>query len=268
MNLSPLETREVFHLEFLRAFVRSTKPSCFSLKGGSNLRFFFGSTRYSEDMDLDIDGVPVHEVSDAVMKILAAPSFAATMRSFGVIRVAPPDLTAAKQTATVQRFKAHLLTDAGLDLFTKIEFSRRGLESPFRPESVEPALLGRYRIGPLIVSHYLGPAAIQQKVRALASRRQVEARDIFDLYTLSTRPEAADPAVWSDIEGALLAEARERLFLVGYPEYRDKVVAFLQPEDQAAHDGEGVWDEIRLRVEGLIAGGLRDRGMPEERASE
>ena len=48
-----LEQREAFHLLFLRALVRSMPLESFVLKGGSNLRFFFGSIRYSEDMYLD-----------------------------------------------------------------------------------------------------------------------------------------------------------------------------------------------------------------------
>ncbi len=257
--LSPLEAREVFHLEFLRAFVRGTKPSTFALKGGSNLRFFFGSIRYSEDMDLDLTETPVKEVSEKVMKILKTPALAATLRSSGIQRIEPPDLAAAKQTETVQRFKVHLITKDGLDLFTKIEFSRRGLDAPFRTESVATALLGRYRLGPLIVPHYLANAAIRQKVRALASRRQVEARDIFDLYTLSTQPEISHPGLWSQIDDAHLSQAMERLFNVSFQEYRDKVVPFLQPEDKKFHDSEAVWDEIRLQVEQLITKGRQGR---------
>jgi len=259
MNLSPLEAREVFHLEFLRGFTRVVKPLSFSLKGGTNLRLFFGSIRYSEDMDLDIAGLPIHEVSDRVMKMLTAPALPSTLRTFGIERLEAPDLSKAKQTATVQRFKVHLFTEAGLDLFTKVEFSRRGLEEPFRPEPVAATVVGRYRLAPLIVPHYLARAAIRQKVHALASRKQVEARDIFDLYTLSSQPEAADPEVWSQIAVAQLTQAQERVFLVSYPEYRDKVVSFLGAEDQETHDSEAIWDEIRLRVEGLIAAGLKAR---------
>src|SRR6266545_8301237 len=152
--LSALEAREVFHLEFLRAFTRIAKPAEFALKGGSNLRFFFGSLRYSEDMDLDLQGIPVHELTEKVMKILTSPAIAAVLRTFGIERIAAPDLGTAKQTATVQRFKVHLFTQAGLDLFTKVEFSRRGLDSPFRAEPVAPAVLARYRLGPHIVPHY------------------------------------------------------------------------------------------------------------------
>jgi hypothetical protein len=257
MDPSALEARELFHLEFLRAFTRVARPAEFALKGGSNLRFFFGSIRYSEDMDLDLQGLPIHEVTEKVMKILTAPALSAVLSTFGIERIGVPDLASAKQTATVQRFKVHLFTQSGLDLFTKIEFSRRGLDSPFRAEPVAPAVLTRYRLAPLIVPHYLAVAALRQKVRALASRKQVEPRDIFDLYTLSTQPEAGHPASWSQLESAQLAEARERIFLVSYPQYRDKVVAFLAPEEQATYESEALWDEIRLRVEGLLAEGMK-----------
>lgn len=40
---------------FLRALVaKGEDKSLVALKGGCNLRFFFGSERYSEDMDLDV----------------------------------------------------------------------------------------------------------------------------------------------------------------------------------------------------------------------
>jgi len=70
-------------------------------------------------MGIDISGMPIHEVGDKVIGDPRGPSFAATMRSFGIRRVEPPELAAAKQTGTVQRFKVHLHTDAGLDHFTK-----------------------------------------------------------------------------------------------------------------------------------------------------
>lgn len=257
MTFNSLEIREVFHLEFLRSFVRLVKPGTFALKGGSNLRFFFGSIRYSEDMDLDLAGIPVHEVQEKVMKILISKALLSTLQTYRINRLDAPDLSVAKQTATVQRFKVHLHTEAGLDLFTKIEFSRRGLESPFRPEAVLAASLGRYKLGPLIVPHYLAGAALRQKVKALASRKQVEARDLFDLYTLSTQPEAAHSAVWIEVEKAHLLEARERIFSIQYSDYQDKVIPYLLSEDRENYHSELVWDEIRLRVEELIGKGIQ-----------
>ena len=40
MNWSPLQKREIFHLEFLRELVVKVPSSSIILKGGSNLRFF------------------------------------------------------------------------------------------------------------------------------------------------------------------------------------------------------------------------------------
>jgi len=48
-----LQLREIFHLEFLRWLGRKLKPKNYCLKGGANLRFYFNSFRYSEDMDID-----------------------------------------------------------------------------------------------------------------------------------------------------------------------------------------------------------------------
>lgn len=49
-----LQIREAFHLEFLRSFGRKLAADRYCLKGGVNLRLFFRSIRYSEDMDIDI----------------------------------------------------------------------------------------------------------------------------------------------------------------------------------------------------------------------
>ncbi len=63
---SPLQMREVFHLEFLRWFGRKLEAEYYLLKGGVNLRFFFRSIRYSEDMDIDIQGVRVERVKKTI----------------------------------------------------------------------------------------------------------------------------------------------------------------------------------------------------------
>ncbi len=67
---TPAALVEVFHLTFLRAFASSVPAEHFAIKGGCNLRFFFGSARYSEDLDLDVCEVPVHQIREKVMAIL------------------------------------------------------------------------------------------------------------------------------------------------------------------------------------------------------
>jgi hypothetical protein len=54
-----------------------------------------------------------------------------------------------------------------------------------------------------------------------------------------------------------LEQARERIYEIDYDDYRDKVVAFLAPEERLHHDSVEMWDEMRLVVVSLIEGGLR-----------
>jgi hypothetical protein len=255
--LTSLAAVEAFHLGFLRALARSLAPSTYALKGGTNLRFFFGSLRYSEAMDLDVEGPPVFELRDKVSAILELPGLIGSLRPLGVDAIRPPDLSRAKQTETVQRFKIHLLTTAGEDLATKIEFSRRGLDAPIRAEAVHPEVLRPYRMPPLIVPHYTAVAAVRQKLGALAGRRQPEARDVFDLYVLRAHLGADEGDPVADLPSGTLNQVRDRVFEIEYDDYRDKVVAFLPPDERAHHDSAEIWDEMRLVVVSLMEGELR-----------
>ncbi|OGD13998.1 MAG: hypothetical protein A2V76_07865 [Candidatus Aminicenantes bacterium RBG_16_63_14] len=58
-SLNPKQSVEVFHLVLLDQIGRKLDKQTWALKGGCNLRFFFKSPRYSDDMDLDVQGVPV-----------------------------------------------------------------------------------------------------------------------------------------------------------------------------------------------------------------
>ncbi len=188
-----LQIREIFHLEFLRHMARKVKPGNYALKGGTNLRFFFHSLRYSEDMDMDATGIGVSALKETVMKILQSPSFLDTLRSFGIERVVPPDISKAKQTDTTQRFKVHLLTAAAEELFTKVEFSRRGFKGEVIRESVADNIVRAYKIPPIIIPHYEVFSAIVQKIDALATRSVIQARDIFDLYIRQSQYKDVQP---------------------------------------------------------------------------
>ena len=52
--LTDTQLREVFYFCFLNRLLKISDPGMYVLKGGVNLRFFFNSPRYSEDMDLDV----------------------------------------------------------------------------------------------------------------------------------------------------------------------------------------------------------------------
>ena len=260
MKLSPLQIREVFHLEFLREVLKKVPSSNFVLKGGSNLRFFFGSIRYSEDMDLDISGMPAFKLREKSLVALNSGTLRNRLQTFGVEELILPDMKSAKQTETVQRFKVHLLTVAGEDLFTKIEFSRRGFDACFQAEAVGAEVIGGYQLPPLIIPHYLAPSAIKQKIKAILARRQTEARDIFDLYLLSSWSGKDNREELKKLPRGKLKQAQEKIYSIDYGQYRDKVVSFLAEEHQSQYDSERVWDEIRLRAVALLEKGVEDDG--------
>lgn len=244
---TPLQIREVFHLEFLRWFTRKMAADQYVLKGGVNLRLFFKSFRYSEDIDIDVQQVGVEKLKKITMDILMSRGFVDSLRLFGIEKVVPPDMAKAKQTDTTQRFKVHLITTAGDDLFTKIEFSRRGMKGTALASPVPDQLLRPYKMAPLIVSHYDAPSAVEQKIQALARRTVLQARDIFDLFLLSSQFDSS----WgrqANVEKGDLAKAMENVFQADYDLFRDSVVAYLNADDIETYSAPGIWDEVKLKV--------------------
>ncbi len=251
ITYNSLELREVFHLEFLRWLDKKVKAKYYAVKRGANLRFYFNSSRYSEDMDLDIHGIEVERLKDVVMEILQGASFQDTLKPFGVERVVPPDITRAKQTKATQRFKIHLITFAGEDLFTKVEFSRRGFKGKVVIQPVSDIILRTYKMPPLLIPHYDIQSAIMQKIEALATRSVIQARDIFDLFILSSQHE---PPKAEEIKtnNAKLTKAYENVFEIGFEQFRDTVIAYLSSEYQTTYGSPALWDEIKLKVTNFI----------------
>jgi len=247
-----LQQREIFHLEFLRWFGHKADAKYYALKGGVNMRFFFSSLRYSEDMDIDVSGLSIEVLQEMVLEILLAQSFSNIFKSYGINSVIAPDITKAKQTETTQRFKIHLITFAGEDLFTKIEFSRRGLKKGILVQSVSDQILRSYKLTPLLIPHYNIKSAIIQKIDAVASRSVVQARDIYDLYILNSQFTDTEITEFEIIEKDKLEKAYNNVFVVTFEQFRDSVVSYLSPEEQSIYAKDSSWDEIRLKAANLI----------------
>lgn len=247
-----LQLREVFHIEFLRWLGRKVKAEHYAVKGGVNLRFFFKSFRYSEDMDLDVRIIRVAELKEIVMKILNAAAFGDNLKPFGIAAVVPPNIGKAKQTETTQRFKIHLISFSGEDLFTKIEFSRRGLAGKVITGAIDDAILRAYKLAPLFAAHYNAQSAIIQKIGALAGRSVVQARDIFDLHLLISQYDTGSDERKMGIKPGILTKAYERVFEVEFEQFRDTVVSYLSADDQPVYDNPKAWEDIRLKTANFI----------------
>src|SRR5689334_9273310 len=120
---TPQQQVELFHLIFLRHLGERVDRLHYSLKGGCNLRFFFKSVRYSEDIDLDVRVIAKDTLKSQVSKLLNSTAFQQVLktRKLSIIEANPVE-----QTDTTQRWKLRVQGPAtGLSVPTKIEFSRR-----------------------------------------------------------------------------------------------------------------------------------------------
>jgi predicted nucleotidyltransferase component of viral defense system len=246
MPLSVRQSTEMFHLVFLRALVaKGEDKSLIALKGGCNLRFFFGSVRYSEDMDLDVVVMARETLKNKVDRLLRSPGVTAPLKMQGLTII---ETSAPKQTETTQRWKVGLRREGDeLPIRTKVEFSRRNAIEGAKFEAANREVLRPYGLTPVLAAHYTTEAAIRQKIHALASRSEPQARDVFDLSLLLARSDAAglelEPAAkkW-------LGDAIDRAMGVSFDEYSSKVVAFLEPGHAEVYADRAAWEAMQEDV--------------------
>ena len=247
MAWSDIARVEFFQLQVLRLLATGPIKSHFALKGGCNLRFFFGSVRCSEDMDLDVSqSLETYVLREKLDQILAGPALAAALRAAAleITRVSAP-----KQTETTQRWKIGLRARApgSVPLHTKVESSRRPTREQAVLEAVSFDVLAEHRMQPLLVRHYPLAAALRQKVGALVGRTVVQARDVFDIALLLAQAgRDAQDALRS--EPGRLLQAAERAMGVSFDEFQSQVVAFLDPVQADMYASEDAWNALQTQV--------------------
>ena len=245
------QQREVFHFLFLERLLRISDPRAFVLKGGINLRFFFASPRYSEDMDLDVLAGGVGTLRKNGYRILRDPAFAKLLASYGIVELILGDPAKAKHTATTQRFRARLVNTTGESYPTKVEFSRRAQAGESVLETIDPSIAQTYRRLSFPCRHYPAAAACQQKLLALANRRQVQARDAFDLYLLWLGGHVK-PGTAGSLTPAQRERAADTVLGFTYADYAGQVLEYLEPAERQRFAGEALWGEIVERAFALV----------------
>jgi predicted nucleotidyltransferase component of viral defense system len=235
---------EFFHLAFLEVLSKRLDPSRHVLKGGANLRYFFGSVRYSEDIDIDLTRPLPADLERKVDGILDSPPLALLLRTGGL---EVTGFTAPKQTETTRRWKVSV-AGSGEEVRTKIEFSGRDNDGGYRLDRLPTEVAGRYGLPAPTVQHYGIETATVQKVRALAGRSETQARDVFDLDLLLRR-RAISPG---EVDADVLAEAAERAFELPFDAYRDQVLAYLEPEVLELYGGTEAWERMQTTVAGHL----------------
>jgi predicted nucleotidyltransferase component of viral defense system len=237
------ENVELFHLLFLRHLEGKLDRKLYALKGGCNLRFFFKSIRYSEDIDFDVAIISKTTLQNKIDKIIDAADFKQILRSRGIQIM---QAQAVKQTDTTQRWKLLLqINNSTTPVPTKIEFSRRHLDDGIAHDPIDPDVIRQHNLYPIICNHYSKNTAFLQKIKALIYRTETQARDIFDLKWLldSEIVEKEISLSKDDLNNAL-----KNLQSIHFDHFKSQVVSYLMPEYQAFYDNVEQWDTICLQV--------------------
>ena len=237
------EMIEVLHLTFLRVLGRpkGPDPSHFVLKGGTNLRFFYRSVRYSEDMDFDTIRTHDWRLGEQISGILEAPALRLLLQAHGLDLT---DVTAPRQTPTTQRWKMQILvTDGSLRARTKIEFSRRDV--PYLDhralEAIPAHVVERHGVVAPTVMRYLPYAALRQKIETLPDRATPQTRDVFDLELLFRQhPTAVTPGT---VPAEQLSAAADTVRLLSFQNFADQTLPFIDPEVVDLYD-EREWTRM------------------------
>lgn len=131
-----------------------------------------------------------------------------------------------KQTETTQRWKILLKSSATtLPLHTKIEFSRHKIDKGIVFEVINPVILKQYSLTPIMLNHYSNESMYEQKILALAFRKETQSRDIFDLYLLissGVSPKLKDKEI---IENLILAKTNA--MEIRFSDFKGQVLAYL-----------------------------------------
>lgn len=233
---------EFFHIAFLDVLSKRLETSRYVLKGGANLRYFFGSVRYSEDIDLDLSGVRSPNLEEKVDRVLVSPALEALLRIGGL---AIAEATKPKQTQTTRRWKVGITApNRPRAVRTKIEFSNRNGDDRYRLDPLPAEVVEPYALRPPVVQHYVDDAPTEQKVRALALRSETQARDVFDLDMLLRRRPLPDGA----LDREVLTQAADLAIQLPFAAFRDQVIPFLEPEVAELYSGESSWEQMQTFV--------------------
>ncbi|HLA77945.1 MAG TPA: nucleotidyl transferase AbiEii/AbiGii toxin family protein, partial [Vicinamibacteria bacterium] len=196
------------------------------VKGGVNLRAWFGSLRYSEDLDLDLVRGSVLSLREKVDKLLASgrSGTCSAPKVFGWCGAPSRNRRrrpSGGSSSSKRRAAPFLCTPAWSSAAGGA--TEEFVLAPVRPEIVQP-----YGLPAPTANHYTARAALRQRIEALAGRAQTQARDVWDLdYLLRTT--GATPGPLTPAQGKTLAAALERAMGLPFEVYKAQVVPYQVP---------------------------------------
>lgn len=253
-NLSPVQVREAVHLLLLAELAKASGGKGVTVKGGVNLRLFFQSARYSEDIDLDGDRADSRQIREVITEAISEHGLARELRRIGISELDPGE-GVNKDSPTTLRYKFGVVVSS-VTYPTKIEvsFRDRYAGDDAIAEVPDEDVTEPYGLAPVRVQHYVREAAIRQKIEALGGRSHVQARDVFDLAVLIPDSPHLDllDFLAGGLDPALVELAKARSLEISFEAYKGQVLEFVDEAALSRYGSADVWDEICLRVNGLI----------------
>ena len=248
LDHAPARVIEGFQAAFLEVATATLPVAEYAVKGGVNMRFFYGSVRSSKDIDFDYLGERFGRWEDRVNALFDGR---ALDRLLQLRRIRITQLNRVKkQTDVTRRWTLVLATETVPDASSKVEFSAReaggGDGAQLETATVDAELARNLGMGRIALQHYRPPAAISQKIRALRQRTHTEPRDVFDLDHLLRRfPEALAVA---SVEPDEIEAAVARAQALTFEEYQSAVVPYLDEELWPVLGSAEAWEAMRVRV--------------------
>ncbi len=246
MSTQSFEVRELFHLSLLRQLGTRLSGRSYAVKGGICLRFFHRSPRLSEDIDLDIvSQVRMGTLESAVDSVILSRAMLATLMPGGVaaIKASKP-----KQTQTTQRWKVALQMVGGMELRTKVEFSRRRESIHYSTGLPDSGLLMKHKATPFAVQYYDSMHMAAQKIEALSAEGRNALRDLFDLhhlfYVIGCKPESVRTLLDPDT----IQAAAEKVRRFSFEDFQGQVLPYLAVDNRDLYRDSKTFDRQKEEV--------------------
>lgn len=263
--LALLEIAEAKAIQHI--FARSIAPSRLVLKGGLAMRLVYGSSRATQDIDLNADpslsGPALEKAMDRSIRNVLMD-----LKTAGVITGG--GYTKPKNTTTTSRWKVSCTLPRNRELHFKIEVSRRKMDRGIRSvqQATKPVSLGKIQIPSVLVPVYDRNTLAASKTVALLADNRDKVRDVYDLYILIQGEVDPGPALsmWMKNqkkngcpEEALIEKLYAKLESMDYDKARTDLLPFIDSGVRQYIDRD-TWEGMRLEVGEAVASWIKESG--------
>jgi predicted nucleotidyltransferase component of viral defense system len=243
-DLAHAQVIECFHLAFLNVLPSRVRRENYVVKGGANLRYFYRSHRYSEDIDFDAVLGEGWKLTEQIEATLAAAALTAQLRRYS-IKI--ENINNSKQTDTTRKWKLLLGAPGRTEaISTKVEFSKRNGDERFKTQTIDEHVVKPYGLIRPALQRYDASAATEQKIIALALRNETQARDVFDLDWLFSN--YGDAIEVDNVSAEIIEKALNSCAALTYDTYRGQVIPFLEQEIVEIYGSEDAWNQMQTNV--------------------